>query len=402
VVINFDANASTFISSAVRDALAVYLEQSSSHTAGLNPSAIHKLGQGARAILENARAQVRSLLSAPRDAAVVFCSGATEAINHAVRLAFPQGRDERSGARADGARVVLSAVEHTAVREAVRALGIAQNDCAEVPVTSQGELLETELLSAIGTDTRLVALMRANNETGVCFPVGTLAELIRARAPDALILCDAVQAVGKIPCSFPGLGADMLVVSGHKVGALSGVGALVLSSRVPPAALIHGGAQESRWRGGTENLLGILSLSVALREAERALDIRCRSMREAQSFAWRYLKSHLPEIELHGPDIADGDARLPNTLNVYVPGCIADDLVVALDLEGVCISSGAACSSGKPEPSHVLRAMGFTDDHVRSSVRISFEPDIDGDALTLGLHLFVQCVQRMRGAHVGH
>jgi cysteine desulfurase len=125
-------------------------------------------------------------------------------------------------------------------------------------------------------------------------------------------------------------------------------------------------------------------------------------MREAQSFAWRYLKSHLPGIELHGPDLADCDARLPNTLNVHVPGCVADDLVVALDLEGVCISSGAACSSGKPEPSHVLRAMGFTDDHVRSSVRISFEPDIDGDALTRGLHLFVQCVQRMRGAHVGH
>ena len=324
-----------------------------------NPSSIHAEGRAARGLIETARRQVAALVGAePRN--VTFTSGGTEANGLALQPELETGGD-----KAARERLLISAVEHPSVRCGG---SFPARAVAEVPVTADGivDLGALErVLAAVGRP--LVSLMLANNETGVIQPVAAAAELVHRAG--GLLHVDAVQAAGKIPCDINALGADFLALSGHKLGAPKGVGALVRRSEDLHVAdpMIKGGGQERGLRGGTENVLGIVGFGAAAAaaaaglEAERARIAALRDRLEAR------LKGISPDAAIFGA----GVARLPNTTAFAVPGVKAETALIALDLDGVAVSSGSACSSGKVAASPVLAAMGVEPALARGAIRVS-------------------------------
>ena len=316
-----------------------------------NPSSVHGFGRRARARVEAVRRKLAARLGVAPDR-VVFTSGGTEA-NHLALLGL------------DGPRLV-SAIEHPSVLD-------ADPSAARVPVTRDGVLDLAALAALLATHRpRLVSVMLANNETGVVQPVAEAAAL--AHAHDALLHCDAVQAFAKLPFTVGDLGADLLTVSAHKLGGPPGVGALVLRDGLDPRPLQRGGGQELRRRAGTENLPGIVGFGAAL---DLATDWdRVRTLRDRLEAAVRTAR---PDAIIAGADAE----RLPNTSCIVTPGLSAETQLMALDLAGVAVSSGSACSSGKVGPSHVLAAMGYAAEVARCAVRVSFgwrsgEADVDG------------------------
>lgn len=304
-----------------------------------NPSSVHGEGRRARARVEAARRQLAVLLDVAPDR-VIFTSGGTEA-NHLALLGW-------SGPR------LVSAIEHPSVLEAVP-------DAARIPVTTDGTVdLEAlaRLLDAQGP--ALVSLMLANNETGALQPVREAARLVHAKG--GLLHCDAVQALGKVPFTLAELGADMVTVSAHKLGGPPGVGALALRGGLEPQPLQRGGGQEQRRRAGTENLPGIVGFGSAL---DHPIDgTRLRLLRDRLEAA---LAVRCPAVTVVGARTE----RLPTTSCLITPGLAAEVQLMALDLAGIAVSSGSACSSGKVGPSHVLAAMGLPADLARCAIRVS-------------------------------
>ncbi len=333
-----------------------------------NPASVHAAGRAARDLLDAARAQVaRAIGAAPGE--VVFTSGATESAAIAIRGVLDAAPPARRG-------LVVTAVEHPCVLDLAKALAREGVPLRVVPVDARG-LPDLEALSAaVGDDTALVCAMLANNETGVVLPGPRFAA--RARARGALLFCDAVQAVGKIPVDVRALGADLVALTGQKFGGPRGAGALWVR---PGFALapVFGGHQERGRRAGTENLPGIAGLGAAIgaatsrREEEAA---RVRALRERLE---RGLASAVPGARVNGA----GAERLPGTLSITVPGADGEALLIALDLEGICASAGSACTSGSTKPSHVLSAMGLTVPEARGTLRFSLgwtSADADVDA----------------------
>ncbi len=318
-----------------------------------NPSSVHRFGRDARRALEAARAQVAALVDAP-PSEIVFTSGGTEA-NHLALNGLPDRR------------VMVSAVEHDSVRHAVA-------DAAVIPVDPQGivDLAALDRMLAAEKRPALVSLMLANNETGVIEPIAEAARI--AHAHGALLHCDAVQGAGKLALGRASLGADLVTLSAHKLGGPAGVGALVVASDVPLAAIQRGGGQERGRRAGTENLPGIIGFGVAclLAMARRGDDARIEALRDE---AERRLLAVAPDAKVHGA----GARRIPNTLCLSMPGVPAATQVMALDLAGVMVSSGAACSSGKVKRSHVLDAMGVPPAEAEGAIRISLGWSTSGD-----------------------
>jgi cysteine desulfurase len=310
-----------------------------------NPSSVHRFGREARRAVEVARAQVAALVGA-LPAAVVFTSGGTEANRLALRgLA--------------GRRVLVSAIEHDSVRQAVAAATV-------VPATPEGVVDLEALDRLLAADSRpaLVSLMFANNETGVLQPVAEAARLAHARG--ALLHCDAVQAAGKVPFEGRALGIDLLTLSAHKLGGLPGVGALVAAQDLVLAPLQTGGGQERGRRAGTENVPGIVGFGAACAAAAAEFDAYA-ALANLRDSAERRLTAISPEARVYGA----GAARLPNTLCLSMPGVPAATQVMALDLAGVMVSAGSACSSGKVRRSHVLDAMGVPAAEAETAIRIS-------------------------------
>lgn len=314
-----------------------------------NPSSVHAYGQAARRRVETARAQVAGLVGAD-PARLLFCGSGTEANNMVLR-GLP------------GRRLILSACAHASLLEAAKVSG---QSVTLLPPDGNGRLEPAALADLLAADPQpaLVAVLLANNETGAIQPVAALAEI--AHAHGALLHCDAVQAAGRIAVDMARLGADSLVLSSHKLGGPAGVAALCLGPDLDPAPLLVGGGQERGRRAGTEAvavIAGFGAACVAARhdpgEAERL-----RGLREGIEAVIRVVR----------PDAifaAAGGARLPNTSCVILRGTKAETLLVKLDLAGVAVSAGAACSSGKMRPSHVLAAMGFSADDSASAIRIS-------------------------------
>jgi cysteine desulfurase len=307
-----------------------------------NASSVHGFGRAARARVDRARRQVAALVGG-EPANVIFTSGGTEANNLALRGC---GR----------ARVLVSAIEHDSVLSPVEG-------AERIPVHTSGvvDLAVLERMLAASSEPALVAVMLANNETGVIQPV---AEVVRiARAHGALVACDAVQAAGKIAVDMPVLGVDYLGLSAHKLGGPQGVGALVLRDGAPLAAVQSGGGQERGRRGGTENVAGVVGFGAACEIAGRELG----------SFARLADLRDRVQAALRGARVLGADApRLPNTLNVAMPGVPAQTQIMALDLAGIAISAGSACSSGKVKFSPVLHAMGVAEADAGAALRISF------------------------------
>jgi cysteine desulfurase len=324
-----------------------------------NASSIHLEGRAARRLVEQAREKVAALVGAePRG--VVFTSGGTEA--NMLALVPATGETARD-------KLLVSAIEHPSVLAGGR---FPARAVERLPVTARGEVdlaaLERRLAALEGR--ALVSLMLANNETGVVQPISQAARVVHA-AGGALHV-DAAQAAGRIPCDINALGADLLTLSGHKIGAPKGVGALIgragALNLLDP--LIKGGGQERNLRAGTENVAAIAGFGVAAAAAREGLGTERARMAALRDRLERRLQAASPEVVIFGA----AAERLPNTTLFAAPGMKAETAVIAFDLEGIAVSSGAACSSGKVQPSHVLSAMGVPARLARAAVRVSLGP----------------------------
>jgi cysteine desulfurase len=330
-----DHNATSPLRPAAFDAMVAALR------AGGNPSSVHRAGRMARSQVDSARRQVAALVGA-LPAEIVFTSGGTEANNMAI---------DGSGRK----RVLASSVEHDSVLKAAPNTEI-------IPVDTHGvvDLAALERMLALPGGRALVSVMFANNETGVVQPIADVVRL--ARQAGALVHCDAVQAAGKVRVDVHGLGVDYLSLSAHKLGGPTGVGALVVRSGAPFAPDRRGGGQESNRRAGTENVAGIAGFGAAAAASREGLMVE--GLRDRME---RALLAIAPDARVFGA----GARRLGNTSCISMPGVKAETQVMALDLAGICVSAGAACSSGKVHRSAVLAAMGVVDAVAETAIRIS-------------------------------
>ncbi len=349
-----DWNATAPLLPAVRDAFVSALDMSG------NPSSVHKEGRAIRAAVEAARRDVAALVGA-QASHVVFTSGATEAANLVLSPAYRMGRSALSIGH-----LYVSAIEHPAIREGGR---FDKADVSEVAVTADGVLdlaaLETALASHdVANGLPMVALMLVNNETGIIQPVAEAARLVHAVG--GLLIVDAVQAVGRIPVDIEALDADFLIVSSHKIGGPKGMGALISRGEVMmPKPLIHGGGQEKGRRSGTENTSAIIGFGTAAVEASKNLDMEAQRLSALRRTLENAMRATAPDVIIHGADAS----RVCNTTFFTLPGLKSETGQIAFDIEGIALSAGAACSSGKVGESHVLTAMGH--DPKLGALRIS-------------------------------
>ena len=358
-----DNNATTAVHPAVLDSLRESLREVYG-----NASSIHKEGQTARRRIEDAREQVALLIGATARE-IVFTSGGTESNNAAI---FGAATDP------DRHHIVTTAIEHPSVLEPVAELERRGHAVTIVPPSRSGEVPAAAVIDALRDDTRLVAMMLANNETGVVQPVAEVARVCRERGIH--LHCDAVQAAGKIDVDVRTLGADTLALSAHKIHAPKGIGALYVRTGLALERHMFGGAQERRRRAGTENVPLAAAFGVAAELARAAVEDRqsCLSSQTGLSgqtgLSVLHLRDRLErdiasmlEVTVNGA----AATRIPNTSSITFRDADAEGIVIGLDLNGVAVSTGAACSSGRVEPSHVLLAMGLTSDEARSTIRFS-------------------------------
>ena len=347
-----------------------------------NPSSHHGLGDIAARALDDARAQVAEVVGC-RAGDVVFTSGGTEADNLAVKgiaLANPHGR-----------HVVVSPIEHEAVLEAARYLERVHGfDVDEVPVDRHGLVRPEAMSRVIRPDTTLVSVQLANNEVGTVQPVAELARI--AHESGALMHTDAVQAAGWLPIRIDDLGVDALSLSGHKVGAPKGTGALIVRGRIPLEPVLHGGGQERGRRSGTENVAGAVAFATALRlaEAERS-DAASRAAALGADLTAR-VTAAVPGAMLTGHP----DRRLPGTVSFVFPGTSGEAVLLELERDGVICSSGSACAAGSDEPSHVLTAMGVPAEVAQTAVRFTLGTETTADETTDAAAAVVRAVSVVR------
>ncbi|MFJ1308409.1 cysteine desulfurase family protein [Agrobacterium sp. P15N1-A] len=374
-----DWNATAPLLPAVRDVLVSALD-----LAG-NPSSVHREGRAARAAVEGARREVAALAGA-QAAHVTFTSGATEAANLVLTPDFKMGR-----APVRYGHLYVSAIEHPAFREGGR---FGKADVTEIPVTSAGviDLASLEaLLSSHDASTGLpmVACMLVNNETGILQPVAEAARLVHAAG--GLMVVDAVQAAGRVPLDINALEADFLVISSHKLGGSKGAGALISRGEVMmPKPLIHGGGQEKGHRSGTENTLSVIGFGAAAAVAAQNLEIEAARLAALRARLEDGMRVSAPDVIIHGEDVA----RVGNTTFFTLPGLKAETGQIAFDIEGIALSAGSACSSGKVGESHVLTAMGC--DPKLGALRISLGHATDEADIERTLAAFAKIAGRRR------
>lgn len=361
-----DYNASTPLDFGVREAMVDCLSLVG------NPSSTHRFGRAARARLDTAREQVAALVGA-HPSRVIFTSGGTEANNlalHAVTWRRQPGR------------LAISSIEHPSVLEPARALVAQGWQLDLIDADDQCRITCNALTERLYPNTGLVSVMTANNETGAIQNIAGLAE--RARSVGAVLHSDAIQAAGKIALDFESSGAHLMTLSAHKIYGPKGVGALIVDKSLELAPLLHGGGQEKGFRAGTENVAGIVGFGVAAELAAAKLVERTSHSRQLRDRLEAGLCSY-PEISVFARDAE----RLPNTVQLAIAGIDGEALLMQLDRAGIAVTSGSACSSGKTEPSHVLRAMGVEVELARGAIRISLgtdtkASDIDFLLATLG------------------
>jgi cysteine desulfurase len=349
----FDHNATTPVDPAVATAVARALTEDFG-----NPSSVHHFGQQAKAILDDARSAVAELVGA-EPSEVVFTSGGTEADNFALRgvaeALEPTGRKH----------LIASAIEHEAVIVTLRALARRGWKTTLLPVDTSGIVSPAALEAALTDDTAIVSVMHANNEIGTIQPIAELAALTRTRG--ALFHTDAVQSIGKIPVDVKALGVDLLSLSAHKFNGPKGAGALWIKRGTRIAAILTGGKHERTRRAGTENVPAIAGMGTAARLSANKLPTEPARVGALRDRLESGVLARVPGTAVNGAPTP----RVPNTTNISFDGVEAESLLIALDLEGIAVSTGSACSSGTLEPSHVLKAMGLPTHRTQNSIRIS-------------------------------
>jgi cysteine desulfurase len=345
-----DHNASTSVHPEVLEAMLPYFSERFG-----NPSSIHGVGREARDGVETARERVADFLRVGKDE-ILFTSGGTESDNAAVKgIAAARGRGH----------VVTSAVEHHAVLRSVQALEKQGFEATYVPVGGHGMVDPDDVRRALRPDTILVSIMHANSEVGTIQPVGAIGRLTRER--EIPFHVDAVQTFGKLPLDLDALGIDLLSFSSHKIYGPKGIAGLYIRKGTKMVSVQHGGEHERRRRAGTENVPGIVGLGKAVEVRARDMageEIRVRALRDR---LWAGLQRRVPEIRLNGHPTE----RLPGTCNVCFRHIESESIVLGLDLKGIAVSAGSACTSGSIEPSHVLVAMGVPLDWAMGAVRCS-------------------------------
>jgi cysteine desulfurase len=349
----FDWNATALVRPEARDALAAALALTG------NPSSVHAEGRAARQLVEHAREDVARLVGA-RPANVIFTSSGTEANALSLTSAIETAEEKEPRGK-----LLISAVEHPSVRAGGR---FERGAIADIPVDADGRVDLAQLRAALSQTVRpLVSIMLANNETGVIQPIADVAAI--AHAAGGLLHVDAVQAAGRIAVDICALGADVLTLSAHKIGGVKGVGALIRAREDInfPEPLIRGGGQERGLRAGTENVAGVAAFGAAAKVLLRARADEAAHMLALRNALEAGIRETAPQAVIFGA----AAERLPNTTLFAVPGMKAETAIIAFDLEGIAVSSGAACSSGKVEPSHVLAAMGVSPSLLRGAVRVS-------------------------------
>ncbi len=352
-----------------------------------NPNSVHAEGRAARAAIEAARRQVAALVGTVA-ANVIFTSGATEAANLVLTPGFRMGK-----APLAIGRLYVSAIEHPAVREGGR---FAADAVEEVPVTAEG-LVDLEVLAArlaahdAASGLPLVAIMAVNNETGIVQPIRQAAAIVHRHG--GLLLVDAVQAAGRIPLAIDEIGADFLILSAHKIGGPKGAGALIARGEtLMPAPLIRGGGQEKGHRSGTENVAAIVGFGAAAAWAHNDIEARNAAIGALRDRLEAGMRSAAPDVVIHGAAVD----RVANTSFFTLPGLKAETGQIAFDLEGVALSAGSACSSGKLGASHVLTAMGF--DAKAGALRISLGPATRQDEVDRAIEIFARVAGRRKVA----
>jgi len=351
--IYLDHNATTPLDPRVADAVSVTLRDDFG-----NPSSVHHFGQRAKQLVDKARSTVASLIEA-EPLEIVFTSGGTEADNLAIRGAADA---MKSTGRT---HLITSAIEHEAVLNTIKALDRQGWQTTLLPVDANGIVSVEDLTRIINDKTALVSVMHANNEIGTIQPITDLAEV--AHKHGALFHTDAIQSVGKVPVSVKTLGADLLSLSAHKFNGPKGVGALWLKRGVRLTTVQTGGRHERNRRAGTENVPGLVGMGIASELAQQKLTESKQDFSTLRDLLEERILQGVSDTAING----QRNRRVPNTSNISFAGLEAESLLIGLDLEGVAVSTGSACSSGSLEPSHVLRAMGLPSNRVQSSIRFS-------------------------------
>jgi cysteine desulfurase len=350
-----------------------------------NASSIHHHGQETRAAVERARESVAAMLGC-RASEVVFTSGGTEADNLAI-----------FGLMREGDHVITSTIEHHAVLNSCKYLakspGTAGCEVTYIPVDGRGLVDPADVKRALRPNTKLITVMFANNETGVVQPVAEIGKI--AAEADIYFHTDAVQAAGKIPIDVNEIGCDLLPISGHKIHGPQGVGALYVRKGTQLEPMLHGGSHERSRRAGTENVPGIVGLGKAAELARAGFEHGDDHADQKTAAARDHLERELLDIEATGLN-GEGAHRVPNTTNIYFDGIEGEALVIALDLKGLAVSTGAACSSGAIEPSHVLTAMGLSRDRAKASIRFSLGKQNTPEDVDFALELIRETVDRLR------
>jgi cysteine desulfurase len=344
-----------------------------------NASSIHHHGQETRAAVEWARDLVAQLLGC-RAPEIVFTSGGTEGDNLAI-----------AGLTSAGDHIITSSIEHHAVLHACKRLEETGCDVTYVPVDGRGLLDPDDVRRALRPNTKLISIMMANNETGVLQPVEEMGKI--AAEADVCFHTDAVQAASKVPIDVKRIGCDALSISGHKMHAPQGVGALYVRKGIRVQPLFYGGRHERSRRAGTENVPGIVALGRAAELAMQAFELG--DDKKISALRDRLERGILAQVEEAG---VNGDAalRVPNTSSIYFEHIEGESMVIALDLKGLAVSTGAACSSGAIEPSHVLTAMGLRAGRTRASLRFSLGKQNTTEDIDMALALVPETVARLR------
>jgi cysteine desulfurase len=357
--IYLDNAATTPLAPAVLDAMMPYLAQEYG-----NPSSIYRAGQDGNSAVERARRQVAAVLGC-HPGEIVFTSGATESDNLALsgvvwyhRLKHPEQ---------PAPHLIVSAIEHHAVLHTAEFLERQGFALTVVPVDAEGFVDPQSVRAAIRPETRLISIMLANNEVGATQPIAEIGAI--AREADITFHTDAVQAAGALPIRVDDLRVDLLSLSAHKFHGPKGVGLLYVRKGTAIEWMQLGGGQEGGRRGGTENVAGIVGLGAAITLAEQQRAARATALATIRDRLWSELQETIDDIDLNGP--RDFSRRLPNNLNIAIRGVQGETVLLALDMIGIAASAGSACTTGNSEPSHVLLAMGQSEDRARSSIRFS-------------------------------